>query len=535
MSAMADEPKLDDLQKLKRFFYFGNENNLYVAGCPMFKPLKAAVVDTGKIVREFVTAERGEVVVAEVASFLKNESVEANRGPALFALAVCARHQDESKKTKQAAMKVLAQCVNTSADLFAFVWYCCILLDSGKGWGRSLKKGIQKWFDARDGMTLAKIISQQKVGYSWSYVDLLRVAHVKPKTEGAKLITNYIIHGLRETQEKYGGEKSTDDLQAVLAYLAAVEEVKKATNEVAVAALVDKHRLPFCGTDGLVQQLPQVLVAYSTHMTLKEIVDNFGCLAARHILEPLFPHAVDVTQRLNDQQALLHERISPIAVLYAIRVYEKGAVENKWTLNKAVKEALSAAFDFTVAHYFGRTDRRYLLAINLNRRYLTNQNWAHGARPLQTVNAAAGLAIMLLRSETDVTVGYFNTSVHDLKLAKDVQLSDVYEELVNRATLHEEVKADLSAPLTWASEKKLEFDVFILFTDFRHPKAYVDLPKCFREYRQNLNLPKAKFVVIGVTASHVSLANADDPSMLDVAGFDSTVPDIIQRFVADTF
>jgi hypothetical protein len=183
---MAGDGALDDLQKLRRFLHFGNESSLYRAGCPEFKPLKSAVADTGKIVREFLAAEKGQEVVAEVTRFLKNNTENANRGPALFTLAICARHQDESKQTKKAAMEAFTMCVNTTADLFAFVSYCILLQESGKGWGRSMKKGVRRWFDARDGLTLAKIISQQKTGHQWSYQDLLQVAHIKPKTEGEK-------------------------------------------------------------------------------------------------------------------------------------------------------------------------------------------------------------------------------------------------------------------------------------------------------------------------------------------------------------
>lgn len=55
-----------------------------------------------------------------------------------------------------------------------------------------------------------------------------------------------------------------------------------------------------------------------------------------------------------------------------------------------------------------------------------------------------------------------------------------------------EAKADLAVPVTWANENKKPFDVFIIMTDFRHPKAFTDLSKCFKEYRDQQNLPKAK-------------------------------------------
>ena len=185
-SVMADAaPKLDDMQNLRRFLWFGNENGLYVAGCGEFPPSSVvAAADSAKIVHELLAAERGEEVVEAISKFLSSNTVATGRGPALFALAICARHADKSHKTKQAAMKVFATTCHCSADLFAFITYCQSVSDKKKGWGRALKTGVQRWFDSRDGMTLARIVTEQRTGCHWSYVDLLKMTHILPKTEG---------------------------------------------------------------------------------------------------------------------------------------------------------------------------------------------------------------------------------------------------------------------------------------------------------------------------------------------------------------
>ena len=180
---MADAAsKLDDLQKLTRFLHFGNENGLYKAGGAEFQPSLDS--DKAGIVRELLAADRGEEVVGEISKFLTSNSLGTSRSPALFALALCARHADKTNKTKQAAMKVFATTCNCSADLFSFITYANSVTDTRKGWGRSLKTGVQRWFDSRDSMTLARTITQQKTGCHWSYLDLLRVSHIAPKTEG---------------------------------------------------------------------------------------------------------------------------------------------------------------------------------------------------------------------------------------------------------------------------------------------------------------------------------------------------------------
>jgi 60 kDa SS-A/Ro ribonucleoprotein len=43
----------------------------------------------------------------------------------------------------------------------------------------------------------------------------------------------------------------------------------------------------------------------------------------------------------------------------------------------------------------------------------------------------------------------------------------------------------------------------------------------------------AKLVVVGMTSNGFTIANPDDAGMLDIAGFDTTVPSILSDFATD--
>ena len=45
----------------------------------------------------------------------------------------------------------------------------------------------------------------------------------------------------------------------------------------------------------------------------------------------------------------------------------------------------------------------------------------------------------------------------------------------------------------------------------------------------------AKLVVCGVTATNFTIADPNDPGMLDVVGFDSAVPMLIDQFSKEIF
>jgi 60 kDa SS-A/Ro ribonucleoprotein len=53
-----------------------------------------------------------------------------------------------------------------------------------------------------------------------------------------------------------------------------------------------------------------------------------------------------------------------------------------------------------------------------------------------------------------------------------------------------------------------------------------------KKFRQTVN-PKAKLVVIGMTATDCSIADPNDSGMLDIVGFDTNIPALISDFAMD--
>ena len=80
-----------------------------------------------------------------------------------------------------------------------------------------------------------------------------------------------------------------------------------------------------------------------------------------------------------------------------------------------------------------------------------------------------------------------------------------------------------------ALEHKIPVDVFCVYTDNetwagrKHPHVALE------EYRQAMGID-SKLIVFGMAANNFSIANPDDPGMLDVVGFDSAVPKVMEEF-----
>ncbi len=54
------------------------------------------------------------------------------------------------------------------------------------------------------------------------------------------------------------------------------------------------------------------------------------------------------------------------------------------------------------------------------------------------------------------------------------------------------------------------------------------------EYRQKFN-PKARLVVVQMTADKNTIADPNDPLSLNVVGFDTSAPKVISDFIAERF
>lgn len=90
---------------------------------------------------------------------------------------------------------------------------------------------------------------------------------------------------------------------------------------------------------------------------------------------------------------------------------------------------------------------------------------------------------------------------------------------------------DCSRPMTYACEKNKDFDVFMVLTDNETNSHRLPPWQALQKYREAMNKPTAKLIVVAMTAHDFSIARPDDVHMLDVVGFDPELPEVIREFV----
>jgi 60 kDa SS-A/Ro ribonucleoprotein len=120
-------------------------------------------------------------------------------------------------------------------------------------------------------------------------------------------------------------------------------------------------------------------------------------------------------------------------------------------------------------------------------------------------------------------MGFANT-FRDLGISPKMRLTEATE----RCHDNNFGSTNCGLAMEWAMRNKIEVDTFCIYTDNEvnqggHPHQVLE------QYRQKMGRP-AKMVVIGTTATDVSIADPDDAGMMDVAGFDTSVPSVISDF-----
>jgi 60 kDa SS-A/Ro ribonucleoprotein len=92
-------------------------------------------------------------------------------------------------------------------------------------------------------------------------------------------------------------------------------------------------------------------------------------------------------------------------------------------------------------------------------------------------------------------------------------------------------RTDCALPMLWASKNKLDFDAIRVYTDNETWYGQIHPWQALKHYRDQVG-HDVKFSVVAMTATGTSIADPNDASSMDVAGFDTTVPQVLSDFAA---
>lgn len=484
-------------QKLDRFLILGTEGGTYY--------INEQKLTTGHA-QNMVELLRtdGEKVVARVV-----EISQAGRAPkndaAIFGLAMAAAYGETP--VRQAAFEAVPKVCRTGTHLFQFVSET----EAIRGWGRGMRRAVQNWYNATpvEDLTYQAVKYQQRNG--WSHRDLLRLGHPKPATEDHKNLFKWIVDG---------------ELNGVNPKLEAFEKLKATTDANEAVRLIVDHRMPReCVPTPLLNET-RIWEALMQEMPLTAMIRNLGNMTKIGLLQANSEATKKVVSQLANVERLKRARVHPIALLLAHATYAQGhglRGKGEWSPVPKIIDALDEAF-YKAFEFVQPTNQRYLLGIDVS---ASMSSFTVAGTPLSACEAATAMAMVTLQNEDDVTPMAFSEQFIRLGLSRRMRLKDALKHTKDRNF----GGTDCALPMEYARKNKLKVDTFVIYTDNETWAGSIHPAQALMEYRQATGIP-AKLVVMGMCSNGFSIANPNDPGMLDVVGFDTTVPQALREFVA---
>jgi 60 kDa SS-A/Ro ribonucleoprotein len=511
--------EVDDMQRLRRFLCLGSEGGTF------YIEEQQLGLENAECIQRLVEKGKGEDVVKEIVSF-SVEGRAAKQNPIIFAFAMCAR-QDKDEKVKKLCYEKLHEVLRIPTHLFHFVEYS-EKLSRGTGWGRAHRRAISKWYlrFSKKPKQLAQHVTKYKQRNGWSHRDVLRLAHPKPEDEATAAVLKYVIKGLEEAKKQFLTNEADGEMKDLFTYLQDVEDVKVTEDAEKAVALIHRSQL-------VREHIPTALLNEASvwrellqKMPLTAMLRNLGKMSNLGLLDPGTDETRLVCEKLADEVALKQARVHPFNMLVALQTYSKGKGELgklSWPVNDAIKHALNDAF-YKTFKFVEPTNKRYCLAMDVSMSMAwTNVN---GCPSITPRDASSALAMVTARTERDYEMIAFSTTLVPLKINADMRLEDV----VKNMQAVPMGGTDCAQPMLWAKEKNKKFDVFVVYTDCETWAGDIHPAEALRQYREHSGIWDAKLIVCAMTSNKFTLADPNDPGMLDMAGFDSSGPEIMRNF-----
>lgn len=488
--------------RLRRFLTLGTDGGTYYVGS------KDLTEDNAAVVLDFAR-NRTSDLVDEVVT-LSTAGRAPRQNPALFALAAAASLGDLDGRC--AALDALPRVARTGTHLFLFARY----VEQFRGWGRGLRRAVGAWYTDKTVGQLAYQVVKYRQREGWSHRDLLRLSHPKTTEDSRKRLFDWtcgrditfdglpLLEGFHRVREAAPKDVPT----LVRRYKLSWEMLPDAAlNEAAVWEALLDNGIPHTA---LIRQLPRLT--------------NLG------LLSPLSPRTGAVVAQLTDGERLRKARVHPINILVALRTYAAGHGARgtaTWSPSRPIVDALDAAF-YAAFGAIEPTGKAHLLALDVS----SSMTWATiSGLPLTPREASAALALVTAATESRYEIVGFTgagspgSGISPLSIGPRQRLNDAICAVSNLSF----GRTDCSLPMLYALENNLHVDVFSIWTDNETWAGRVHPHQALRRYRERVN-PDAKLVVVGMTSTRFSIADPNDAGMLDVAGFDTAVPNLLADF-----
>jgi hypothetical protein len=357
-------------------------------------------------------------------------------------------------------------------------------------------------------------------------------AQAKPAaTEDDTFVVISEEDGEEGSSQKKKGSSSQSQLQQVayfLKHLHALHEAGEKKDVPLACALIRSGRLVREHVPTTLFGSKEIWITLLETMPLEALLRNLGKLTQIGVAAE--KHR-EIVARLINQTEVLKARIHPIKVLVASKVYTNGCGDSgslTWIPNAYIGVALTDLFRISYGAVTP-TGKRIMLGIDVSGSMSTP---VLGSKVLTCRDASIAMALLYIETEKNVSAVAFSDTLTDLIAPSRFQLR-------RGMTLQQALAAtngmnfsstDCVLPIQHAIKHNLQIDAFIVITDCETYAPNEHPQNALIRYRELTGI-QAKLIVLGMTGNCFTIVDPTDRNTLNLAGFDTSTPEIASMFM----
>ena len=325
-----------------------------------------------------------------------------------------------------------------------------------------------------------------------------------------------------------------DPLVATARFLKALLELaktgEKKDSATAVALMEQNKKIQREHLPTELLNTPQIWNALLSGMGMTALIRNLGKLSQVGITSTRAP---DIIKMLTDPKSVKDSKVHPLQVLVGMKTYSQGKGDlgsMTWTPNSYITSALSTTFRQAFGNITS-TGKRYMIGLDVSGSM--TMCMCAGAKNITPREGSVAMAMMTLHAEgaQNVHIYGFSNVFYDFngKIRPEMTIQDAI-----KATDVPFGSTDCALPMTEAlkmyTQSGIVFDVFCVYTDSETYAPTIHPQVALERYRKTTGVD-AKLIVIGMASNNLSIADPTDKNTLNLAGFDTSTPELISMFV----
>ena len=490
--------EISDRQRLERFLILGTDGGTYYVTESDLTSQNVSFLE--KLI------QRSPELVLDVVLDVSTNGRAYRNGPAIFVLALMLNSAPDSFKSQVVnAVPKVARTATMVYDLANFI-------DNLGGWGRSKRRAIANWFASQSPENLAYQAVKYRQRNGWTLRDLMRLSHPVGLDQR---VGNFIL----------GKVDSEINSVPILNTFRLFQEAQTSGRVVDLIVTADSpvswEMIP---TQFLKDEKVWKALFYQDNLKGQALVRNVIRLSRIGAFGDL-QFAGDYAKALTDVEMIRKTRLHPVQYLLAGITYDRGQTDRvnggrrkDWTTNTKIKGALDDGFYASFANV-EPSGKRIRIGVDVS----GSMSWSSSVgADVTAAEGAAAMAMVLARTEDYVEILGFSNTLKDLHIGSNDSMSDVLRKTRDN-------NFGWTDPSLLIDKANNQIDAFVVITDNEvnhgnHPSLSM------KNYRQKTGLD-SKLIVMGMTATQISIADPNDPGMLDVAGFDANVPKVVTDFM----